>query len=124
MATINPSAAKASCGMVSPSHPIRPISATSAGAQVASYMITLADLPSVLTGWLGPLVCALSYEGLSWFTGASVMLGGLPSAVTLAVILLYSLGAHGIMTLNDFKAIEGDLRFGGERNAGEKEVTT
>jgi tripartite ATP-independent transporter DctM subunit len=26
-----------------------------AGAQVASYMITLADLPSVLTGWLGPL---------------------------------------------------------------------
>ena len=27
-----------------------------AGAQVASYMITLADLPNVLTHWLGPLV--------------------------------------------------------------------
>jgi len=27
-----------------------------AGAQVASYMITLADLPSVLSSWLGPLV--------------------------------------------------------------------
>lgn len=27
-----------------------------AGAQVASYMITLADLPSVLVNWLGPLV--------------------------------------------------------------------
>lgn len=27
-----------------------------AGAQVASYMITLADLPNVLTGWLGTLV--------------------------------------------------------------------
>jgi TRAP-type transport system large permease protein len=27
-----------------------------AGAQVASYMITLADLPAVLGGWLGPLV--------------------------------------------------------------------
>lgn len=27
-----------------------------AGAQVASYMITLADLPSVLSAWLGPLV--------------------------------------------------------------------
>lgn len=27
-----------------------------AGAQVASYMITLADLPTVLTGWLGELV--------------------------------------------------------------------
>lgn len=27
-----------------------------AGAAVASYMITLADLPATLTGWLGPLV--------------------------------------------------------------------
>jgi TRAP-type transport system large permease protein len=27
-----------------------------AGAQVASYMITLADLPSTLSGWLGPLI--------------------------------------------------------------------
>ncbi|MFN3376634.1 MAG: TRAP transporter large permease [Burkholderiaceae bacterium] len=27
-----------------------------AGAQVASYMITLADLPNLLTAWLGPLV--------------------------------------------------------------------
>jgi len=26
--------------------------------------------------------------------------------------LLYSLGAHGIMTLNDFKAIEGDRQMG------------
>ncbi len=64
------------------------------------------------SGWLGPLVCALSYEGLSWFTGASVMLGGLPSTVTLAILLLYSLGAHGIMTLNDFKAVTGDRATG------------
>jgi chlorophyll/bacteriochlorophyll a synthase len=64
------------------------------------------------SGWLGPLVCALSYEGLSWFTGASVMLGGLPGTVTLAVLLLYSIGAHGIMTLNDFKAVEGDRATG------------
>jgi tripartite ATP-independent transporter DctM subunit len=27
-----------------------------AGAQVTSYMVTLADLPATLTGWLGPLV--------------------------------------------------------------------
>jgi tripartite ATP-independent transporter DctM subunit len=27
-----------------------------AGAQVASYMVTLADLPATLTGWLGPMV--------------------------------------------------------------------
>ena len=64
------------------------------------------------SGWLGPLVCALSYEGLSWFTGASVMLGGLPSGTVLATLLLYSVGAHGIMTLNDFKAVEGDRVMG------------
>jgi chlorophyll/bacteriochlorophyll a synthase len=64
------------------------------------------------SGWLGPLVCALSYEGLSWFTGASVMLGGLPAATTLAVLIFYSLGAHGIMTLNDFKAVAGDRATG------------
>ena len=64
------------------------------------------------SGIIGPLVCALSYEGLSWFTGASVMLGGLPSTTTLLVILLYSIGAHGIMTLNDFKAVEGDRAMG------------
>jgi chlorophyll/bacteriochlorophyll a synthase len=64
------------------------------------------------SGWLGPLVCALSYEGLSWFTGASVMLGSLPSATTITILLLYSLGAHGIMTLNDFKAVTGDRATG------------
>ena len=64
------------------------------------------------SGWLGPLVCALSYEGLSWFTGATVMLGDGPSASILLVLLLYSLGAHGIMTLNDFKAVEGDRAMG------------
>ncbi len=64
------------------------------------------------SGWLGPFVCALSYEGLSWFTGASVMVGGLPSSTTLIILLLYSLGAHGIMTLNDFKAVEGDKATG------------
>ncbi len=64
------------------------------------------------SGWLGPAVCALSYEGLTWFTGASIMVGGLPSPVIIAVLLLYSLGAHGIMTLNDFKAVEGDRAMG------------
>lgn len=64
------------------------------------------------SGWLGPLACALSYEGLSWFTGTSVMVGGLPAAEVLAVLLLYSLGAFGIMTLNDFKAVTGDRATG------------
>ena len=54
----------------------------------------------------------LTYEGLSWFTGATVLLGALPSGHVLFVLVLYSLGAHGIMTLNDFKAVEGDRETG------------
>lgn len=64
------------------------------------------------SGWTGPAVVGLTYEGLSWFTGAAVMLGAMPSAEVLIVLVLYSLGAHGIMTLNDFKAVEGDRATG------------
>ena len=64
-------------------------------------------------GWWGNLACGLCYEGLAWITGAAVMLGGgLPPWPILALALLYSLGAHGIMTLNDFKAMDGDRRMG------------
>jgi chlorophyll synthase len=64
------------------------------------------------SGVWGPATTGFAYEGLTWFTGAAVMLGALPDARILALLLLYSLGAHGIMTLNDFKAIEGDRATG------------
>lgn len=64
------------------------------------------------SGWIGPAVVGLTYEGLSWFTGAAVMAGALPPAHVLVVLTLYSIGAHGIMTLNDFKAVEGDRATG------------
>ena len=64
------------------------------------------------SGWVGPAVVALTYEGLTWFTGASVMAGDLPATPILIILGLYSLGAHGIMTLNDFKAVEGDRATG------------
>lgn len=66
-----------------------------------------------LNGWLGNAACGLSYEGLAWITGAAVMAGGtMPHGRSIALALLYSAGAHGIMTLNDFKAVEGDRRMG------------
>ncbi len=64
------------------------------------------------SGWAGPAAVALSYEGLAWFTGAAVVAGGLPSGQILALAGLYSFGAFGIMTLNDFKAVEGDRAMG------------
>jgi len=64
------------------------------------------------SGWWGPGAVALSYEGITWFTGAAVMLQALPDANVIALALLYSFGAHGIMTLNDFKAVDGDTQMG------------
>jgi len=63
-------------------------------------------------GWLGGAACAACYEGLPWITGAAVMAAGAPDARVLIMAGLYSFGAIGIMTLNDFKAVEGDRRTG------------
>jgi chlorophyll synthase len=64
-------------------------------------------------GWWGNAACGLCYEGLAWTTGAAVMaFGSMPHAHSLALAALYSLGAHGIMTLNDFKSIKGDRQTG------------
>ncbi len=59
-------------------------------------------------GWWGNAAVGLCYEGLPWFTAAAVVTAGLPATEILLLAVLYSAGAHGIMTLNDFKAIEGD----------------
>jgi chlorophyll synthase len=63
-------------------------------------------------GWIGNLACGACYEGLPWFTGAAVVAGGWPSWHVMAALALYSVGAHGIMTLNDFKSVEGDREMG------------
>ena len=63
-------------------------------------------------GWFGNAAVGISYEGLAWITGAVVMLGTWPDARIITLALLYSIGAHGIMTLNDFKAIDGDRQLG------------
>lgn len=63
-------------------------------------------------GWLGNAAVGLTYESLAWITGAVVMLGTWPDRRVLLLAVLYGIGAHGIMTLNDFKAIEGDRTLG------------
>ncbi|MFM8690808.1 MAG: chlorophyll synthase ChlG [Limnohabitans sp.] len=82
-------------------------------AVLLSWAYSAPPLRLKRNGWWGNAACALSYEGLAWITGTAVMLGGAwPGAGSLVLALLYSLGAHGIMTLNDFKSIEGDQRMG------------
>jgi chlorophyll/bacteriochlorophyll a synthase len=64
-------------------------------------------------GWWGNAACGLCYEGLAWITGAAVMSGAtMPDVRILLLAALYSIGAHGIMTLNDFKSVQGDRRMG------------
>jgi chlorophyll/bacteriochlorophyll a synthase len=63
-------------------------------------------------GWWGNSAVGLCYEGLPWFTAAAIMTGGAPDWRIVLAAFLYSLGAHGIMTLNDFKSIEGDRKMG------------
>jgi chlorophyll synthase len=64
-------------------------------------------------GWFGNAACAVCYEGLAWVTGSAIMAhGALPDWRIFAIAALYSAGAHGIMTLNDFKSVEGDRKMG------------
>ncbi len=63
-------------------------------------------------GWIGNGVVGLSYETLPWITAATAALGSAPNSRTLLVALFYGLGAHGILTLNDFKSIKGDRQMG------------
>jgi chlorophyll synthase len=61
-------------------------------------------------GWLANAACAFSYEGFAWVAGAAIF--GRVTTGTLVLATLYSLGSHGLMTLNDFKSYEGDRRLG------------
>ncbi len=87
------------------------------GAAVAGLMLawvySAPPLRLKQNGWWGNTAVAACYEGLPWITGAAVMIGGaMPDWRVFVLAALYSAGAHGIMTLNDFKSVEGDLRMG------------
>ena len=57
-------------------------------------------------GWIGNALVAIAYEGLPWLAG-HVTFSSL-TLVSVLIALLYSVGAHGIMTINDFKSMDGD----------------
>ena len=81
-------------------------------ALAAAWAYSAPPLRLKSNGWYGNSAVGLCYEGLPWFTGAAVMTGAFPDWRIVLVALLYSVGAHGIMTLNDFKSVEGDLKLG------------
>lgn len=81
-------------------------------AVAAAWAYSAEPIRAKKSGWWGPGLCGLAYETLPWITGAAVLSAGAPAPEILIIALLYGLGAHGIMTLNDFKALEGDAKMG------------
>ena len=79
---------------------------------LAAWAYSAEPLRLKTSGWWGPGLVGLCYEGLPWFTGAAVLSAGAPDWRIILLAGLYALGAHGIMTLNDFKATEGDRQLG------------
>lgn len=78
----------------------------------AAWAYSAPPLRLKTNGWWGNSAVGLCYEGLPWFTAAAAMLAARPPVEVILLALLYSIGAHGIMTLNDFKAVEGDRKMG------------
>ena len=75
---------------------------------LAAWAYSVEPIRLKRSGWWGPGLVGLSYETLPWITGAVVLSAGAPDWRIVLIAVLYGIGAHGIMTLNDFKALEGD----------------
>jgi chlorophyll synthase len=81
-------------------------------AIAAAWAYSAEPIRAKRSGIWGPGLCGLAYETLPWITGAAVISAGAPSGQVILIAVLYGIGAHGIMTLNDFKAIAGDRAMG------------
>ena len=79
---------------------------------LAAWLYSLEPIRLKRSAIFGPGIVAICYEGLPWFTGAAIFTISLPNNEVLIVLTLYALGAHGIMTMNDFKATKGDKLLG------------
>ena len=79
---------------------------------LAAWLYSLEPIRLKRSAIFGPGIVAICYEGLPWFTGAAIFTISLPDNEVLIVLTLYALGAHGIMTMNDFKATKGDKLLG------------
>ncbi len=82
----------------------------SAAGLVLAIFYSAPPLRAKRNGWIGNALVAISYEGLAWLAGHSLFAPITMSSVLIAA--LYSLGAHGIMTINDYKSMAGDRASG------------
>jgi chlorophyll/bacteriochlorophyll a synthase len=73
---------------------------------VLALIYSAAPIRAKRNGWAGNTIVAASYEGLPWLAGHLVF--GPLTFGSVLMAALFSLGAHGIMTVNDFKSMPGD----------------
>lgn len=77
---------------------------------ISAIAYSMKPLRGKRNGWIGNALVAISYEGLAWLAGHAAFAP--MTGQSLIIALLYSFGAHGIMTVNDFKSIAGDTIMG------------
>ncbi|QGG48730.1 (bacterio)chlorophyll synthase [Heliorestis convoluta] len=77
---------------------------------LVAYIYSAPPLRLKQNGWWGNSACALTYVSLPWI--AALYLFDSFSTNQLILALIYAIGSHGMMTLNDFKSVEGDKRSG------------
>lgn len=82
------------------------VTTLSLAGMVLAIMYSAPPVRAKRNGWLGNTVVAFSYEGLAWAAGHVAFATITGPSIFLAV--LYSVGAHGIMSINDYKSIAGD----------------
>lgn len=77
---------------------------------IFALMYSMKPVRAKRNGWIGNTLVAFSYEGLAWLAGHAAF--GALTWQSVLIATLYSLGAHGIMTVNDFKSMQGDAQMG------------
>ncbi|MCG8352879.1 MAG: chlorophyll synthase ChlG [Chloroflexales bacterium] len=77
---------------------------------IFALMYSMKPVRAKRNGWIGNTLVAFSYEGLAWLAGHAAF--GALTWQSVVVATLYSVGAHGIMTVNDFKSMHGDAQMG------------
>lgn len=106
--------ALAALGVAIPVYLGQPVAVLAALGFVLALSYSVHPIRAKRNGWIGNALVAVSYEGLPWLAGSAAFGHGNQaswSAITglsLAAAAIYSFGAHGIMTVNDFKSIAGD----------------
>ncbi len=105
-------------GVAVPIYLGQPVALLAAAGFVLALTYSVHPIRAKRNGWIGNALVAISYEGLPWLAGSATFgpnnqaSWSAITSLSLIAAIIYSFGAHGIMTVNDFKSIAGDTIMG------------